>query len=135
MGGHRHPKLKKPIEPGLFLDEFDDVWVRVFPNDRFPPILFTKALAITHTVCARRYAEVDLRRRIFHFAPQVLWLPKPHRLGLIAHEIGHLLTYYAKGFQHTEDEADASAERLLGIKITYDHRWPGKGLQRGRWSE
>jgi hypothetical protein len=58
------------------------------------------------------------------FAQAVVELSPAHRLGLYAHETGHLLDP-----QGGEDEADAAALRVLGVQVRYDHRWPGKGLQ------
>jgi hypothetical protein len=59
----------------------------------------------------------------FEFAPQMVWLPKALRIGLLAHEVGHVLR------PGSEQDADDAAEEILGIPIAYDMRWPGKGLQ------
>jgi hypothetical protein len=82
----------------------------------------------THQRNARRYGQVDPVSRFFQFAPQVLWLPKKQRIGVLAHEIGHALY---QDTPHNESAANQVAEDRLGIKITYDLRWPGKGLQSG----
>jgi hypothetical protein len=58
------------------------------------------------------------------FAGAMRELPPEHRLGLYAHEVGHLL--FPSG---GEADADIAAYGLLGVHIGYDHRWPGKGLQ------
>jgi hypothetical protein len=79
-----------------------------------------------HVRNPRRFAQVTPRRQPprFEFAPQVLHLGWPNRLGLIVHEIGHVLAPEAD-----EDGADRAGSTALQIPITYDMRWPGKGLQ------
>lgn len=61
---------------------------------------------------------------MFELAPQAVWLPDRHRRALLAHEVGHVLDP-----DGGEDDADAAAECHTGVKIGYDRRWPGKGLQ------
>jgi hypothetical protein len=77
----------------------------------------------------RAFAEVDPEKLEFHFAPQVLDLPREHQRGLIAHEIGHVLCRDLPG-GGTESDADDAAWEVLGVRVEYDCRWPGKGLQR-----
>lgn len=81
-----------------------------------------------HERNARRYAQVAASQDppIFEFAEQILILPWRHRLGLYAHEVGHVLDPDPR---KTEPGADRAAWERLGIRIGYDHRWPGKGLQ------
>jgi hypothetical protein len=81
-----------------------------------------------HVKNPRRYAQVTAHDTppLFEFAEQTLRLSWPHRLGLMAHEVGHVLDPDPK---KTEPGADQTALRALGIKIQYDPRWPGKGLQ------
>lgn len=76
----------------------------------------------------RRYAQVTAHDDppLFEFADQTLRLPWPMRLGLYAHEVGHVLD---PDPNKTEPGADQTALRALGIRIGYDKRWPGKGLQ------
>lgn len=76
----------------------------------------------------RRYAQVTALDNppLFEFAEQTLVLPWRHRLGLYAHEVGHVLD---PDPAKTEPGADQTALRELGIQIGYDRRWPGKGLQ------
>lgn len=74
----------------------------------------------------RRYAEHDVGTSDFYFAPAVLSLPRANRIGLIAHEIGHFIL---RDGPHSEADADQAAREVLGVRIRYDRRWPGKGLQ------
>jgi len=76
----------------------------------------------------RRYAQVAPLEDppIFEFAAQTLLLPWPYRLGLYAHEVGHVLD---PDPEKTEPGADVTSLRSLGIRVGYDKRWPGKGLQ------
>jgi hypothetical protein len=80
-----------------------------------------------HARNPRRYAQVVPNDLLFEFSQAILWLPREHRIGLLAHEVGHCLDPLGG-----EDGADEAALRVLGIKIGYDPRWPGKGLQTAR---
>lgn len=76
----------------------------------------------------RRYAQVALGPvPHFEFAEQFRELPYPYRLGLYAHEVGHVLR------PGSEDDADRAGMEALGVLIVYDRRWPGKGLQVAVW--
>lgn len=73
----------------------------------------------------RRYAQVRVNENPrMEVAKAFRELAPEHRLGLYAHEAGHLL-WPGGG----EADADQAAEGLLGVRIGYDRRWPGKGLQ------
>jgi len=86
------------------------------------------ALTAEHLQNPRRYAAVTASapEPTFYFAEQTLWLPESHRLGLYAHEVGHVLDPDPR---KTEDGADLAGMTALDLLIVYDHRWPGKGLQ------
>lgn len=89
------------------------------------------ALTEEHRMNPRRYAAVSVSgRTVFYFAEQVLSLPFSHRMGLYAHEIGHVLD---PDPNKTEDGADRHGMIALDLLILYDHRWPGKGLQVAVW--
>jgi DNA-binding MarR family transcriptional regulator len=132
---------RTPIIPfEVFRDqEFMPIWRRAVASGKIPPeiiqacptlmpnVMLTEQLTQLHCKNSRRYAQVIPNRLQFEFALQTLWLPAAHRGGLIAHEIGHVLAP-----EGSEDDADRAAHKVLGIKITYDKRWPGKGLQKGR---
>jgi hypothetical protein len=126
---HRHPRLARPIPFAQLVREFRALWRRArVPARPLPSIVIDARMEAIHKRNARRYAEVDVRRRIFHFAPAVLWLPQTHRLGLLAHEIGHVIM----DGRGTETDADCAAFDDLDVVIEYDRRWPGRGVQRGR---
>lgn len=132
---HTHPTLSRPLALSEFLAEFQAIWLRALsflPARPTPTVELSDDLDRTHCRNSRRYAEVVPGRRAFFFAPQVLWLPRANRLGLIAHEIGHVLAFEELGMDHDERVADEAALEI-GVEIRYDRRWPGKGLQSGRF--
>jgi hypothetical protein len=80
----------------------------------------------------RAFADVDPRTGHFFFAKAILRLDAKHRLGLLSHEVGHLVAPRA-----SERGADRAARKMLGVAITYDSRFPTapdgrRGLQTGR---
>lgn len=87
---------------------------------------WTDELERTHQRNARRYAQVApfCTPPQFELAPQTTHLPAKHRRGLLAHEVGHVLDPYG-----SERDADLAAEEALGVRMGYDRRWPGRGLQ------
>lgn len=125
------PSLRRAISFQQFLREFRELWARVpaAVRGRSYGVGLSAKLEALNRRNPRRFAEVDVSRRSFYFAPQVLLLPRPQRLGVIAHEIGHVL---AGSRPHTERHADLAAWAGLDVAILYDRRWPGKGLQTGR---
>jgi cation transport regulator ChaC len=134
--GHTHPMLKHPIPRGRVIGELYDLYYKAkLPGD--PELSWPNSLSSKHAEDPRRYAQVFFgggdpgiggrgRPRV-ELAEQVRWLPAAQRRGLLAHEVGHIV--YPEG---TEDEADQAAYESTGVKIGYDHRWPGKGLQTAR---
>ena len=132
---HEHPILRRPISIQKFVDELVLVAGRSGAFDGAFRYRFTKRLTAIHNRNARRYAEVELETHngvvipTYSFAEQARCLPKAHRLGLMAPEVGHAILLPG---EHTEAQADQAALTKLGVKITYDKRWPGKGLQKGR---
>jgi len=78
-----------------------------------------------HQRSRRQYAHVFHRRGVICVARAFWRLPRRHRLGVLAHEAGHVLAGRAAG-EHAADEA---AARALGITIRYrTTRW-GRKLQ------
>jgi hypothetical protein len=124
---HDHPRLRQPITREQFADEFSDLAAHAGIADTCVIDLSDRMSAV-HERNQRRYAEVEPDGLHFYFAPEVLWLPADNRRGLIAHELGHVLCRDLPG-GGTEDDADRAAQRVLGVTIAYDGRWPGKGLQ------
>ncbi len=84
-----------------------------------------------HARDCRRYAQMYPHNFRFQFARAILKLPEKHRLGLLAHEVGHLIAVRRHG-DTSEDGADDQSRKVLGITIGYDHAWDGRGLQYAR---
>jgi hypothetical protein len=133
--GHAHPHLRYPVPRDAIHDQLHDYRERAgLPG--YAHVAWPNALSRTHERNQRRYAQVFFAhgpRQLggrgaprYEFAEQARWLPAPHRRGLIAHEVGHELA----GPLGSEEEADQAVRHALGVKIGYDRRWPGKGLQR-----
>lgn len=126
---HRHPVLAKPVSPERLEAELAAVWARG-RRGQPPRIVPTEALSKTHGRNPRRYCETN--GEVIFVAPQILRLPRAQRLGLIAHELGHVVLLRRRLWGHSERAADRTAERVFGVEVTYDLRWPGRGLQSGR---
>lgn len=116
--------MPQPISPSQLAAELRDLLITAGIDPHQATIEFSPALDAEHRRNARRYAAVMLSGPTFSFAEQTLWLPPAQRRGLLAHEVGHVLTPGG-----TEADADRAAADVLGIRIGYDRRWPGKGLQ------
>jgi hypothetical protein len=125
---YRYP-VESPISPDQLVDELGTLLHRTHLCDGNPPaeVWLWDPLDREHAKNPRRYAQVIPELRRFEFARAMLQLPRCHRLGLLAHEIGHVLDPSA-----SEVGADRIAGQVLGVKIGYDRRWPGKGLQVAR---
>lgn len=82
------------------------------------------------TCAARDYAMVDPSSRDFRLSKKMLAIDDPHRLGILAHEVGHVLAFHAWG-DDSEPAADRAAKEFLKLPIYYDHAYGagGKGLQ------
>lgn len=125
---HAHPELATPIDKQLFRAELGAILLAAGLSEeeiKGVTLEFPRELEERHKIDPRAYAEIGPEHLLFRFAPQALALPEENRLGLICHEVGHLLDPPA-----TENGADRAVERQLGVRILYDPRWPGKGLQR-----
>lgn len=127
--GHEHPKLKRPVPRKQVRAELADLYHQAGFKGPVDLEWEEQALRRTHDRNQRRYAQVAPYERPPHFelAPQAVYLPAPNRRGLLAHEVGHVLDP-----EGSEDDADRAAHEAIGVKIGYDHRWPGKGLQVAR---
>jgi len=73
-----------------------------------------------------RFAHVGHKPSLICCAKSFPGQSQSRRRGIIAHEIGHQSLMNKGNWAHREHEADAEAERVLGVKIRYDK----KGLQR-----
>lgn len=120
------PQLRCPISFDQLYGEL--CWVCDLGRIHDLDVALDDSVTMEHERNHRRYAQVTALDDppLFEFADQTLLLPWPHRLGLYAHEVGHVLD---PSTEKTEPGADAAALRELGIQIGYDRRWPGKGLQ------
>lgn len=116
------PRLLRPIPESQFLNELRVLSGRAGISGG--ELRFLPSLDAEHARNPRRFAQVEVQTPIFEFTRATLWLPWRYRLALMAHEIGHVLDP-----EGGEDDADAAAQASLGVKINYDKRWPGKGLQ------
>lgn len=126
---YRYPVLDRPIPEQQLVDELGELLERggVLRSGPTASVWLWNPLDVEHAKNPRRYAQVIPDERRFEFARATLYLPACHRLGLLAHEVGHVLDPIGG-----EDDADAAAARHLGVQIGYDRRWPGKGLQVAR---
>jgi len=118
------PRLRRPISDAQIEREFRAACAKAGISD--PTIRVYPPLTEEHRRNPRRYAQCIPHEHLFEIAEQYRYLPWRYRLGLMAHEIGHVID---PDPEKTEDAADFWGGRALGIKIVYDHRWPGKGLQ------
>lgn len=121
---HERPRLRRPISLEQIERELGAA-CKVAGIDEFEVYIYPP-LTEEHKRNPRRYAQCIPDENVFEFADQFRWLPWEYRLGLYAHEIGHVID---PDPAKTEDAADYWGGEALGVLITYDHRWPGKGLQ------
>lgn len=69
----------------------------------------------------RQFAACESGPPIVLVVSRRLLAASPERFaGVLAHEIGHALLFEQGRFEHTEREADAVAEKVLGVRIRYD---------------
>lgn len=122
--GYRYPVRTDPVPIETFRAELAEMLLRGGLDPRQAKLRWPQELDFEHWEHPRRYAQVHVPTMTFEFAHAVLWLHDSHRIGLLAHEVGHVLTDGT-----TEEAADRAAERVLYVPIVYDLRWPGKGLQ------
>ena len=121
--GYDYPVLDRPISGMDFGDELGEMLLRAGYDPAQARVVFLRSLDKEHWDDPRRYAQVIPDQLHFEFSHAVLWLPRPQRTGVIAHEVGHVM----RPGGGEKDADDAAAE--LGFPISYDLRWPGRGLQ------
>lgn len=78
-----------------------------------------------HKKSRRQYAHTFHRRGSICIARSFLKLPKRHKIGIILHEIGHLLA----GRSGSEADADRAAEGYFQVRIRYTNSRYGESLQ------
>jgi hypothetical protein len=92
-----------------------------------------KAADEEHKISKRQYAHVHhIKGDIICVARDWVNLPIDTEMGLIAHEIGHLL---AGNIAHSEEEADKLANKFFKITIRYRNTLHGNNLQYLNYSD
>jgi len=79
-----------------------------------------------HNYSCRQYAHTYHYNNIICVAKEWFNLPLKNQMGLIAHEVGHLLVNKK---HHKEQEADRQANKFFGIKVRYKTFRYGRRLQ------
>lgn len=79
-----------------------------------------------HKNSLRQYAHTLHYRNTICIAGVWAKLPIDYQMGVIAHEVGHLL---AGNVEHSEEEADSLANKFFHIRIRYKNGVYGKHLQ------
>ena len=79
-----------------------------------------------HKHSTRQYAHVGHTPKTICLALAWKHISIDHQMGVLAHEVGHLL--HGK-VEHTEGEADKEANKFFSIKILYKDSKYGKRLQ------
>lgn len=83
---------------------------------------------IEHSKSKRQYAHVLHYPEVICVARAFYNLPYHHQLGIIFHELGHLIAIKEIG-EHTEKDADRMIEKYAGVKVKYvDNRY-GRRLE------
>lgn len=85
-----------------------------------------KEVNADHKRSCRQYAHTYHYKNTVCISESFWGLPVSYKLGLIAHEIGHILV---GKINHKEQEADKQANRFFGIKVLYRDSVHGKRLQ------
>ena len=119
--------------------ELDELLARARIDPRSVKLTFSRTLDRIHAKNRRQHAHINLDRREIEVARAILKLDAPHRLGILAHEVGHLHCDAKFGRAHTEDQVDRCAHEATNVLISYDRSWPGhhhldptlRGLQVG----
>ncbi len=141
------PKLTKnpagvvevPITREKLRAELDELLVRAGIAPDSVRLTFSRELDREHGRHKRTHAQVVLGKREVQVAQAILKLDAAHRLGILAHEVGHICCLATIGEDHSEDQANRAAMEATQVLITYDRSWPGhhpddhsiRGLQVG----
>ena len=113
-----------------------DRFARWDPRVSATTIEFTDANECTlPTKCAfRDLAYAEPGRMVITFHPRVLGFPIENQVGLMRHELGHLvdtMPYVVNTGR--EQAADDIAERVTGQKVRYDHNLVQTISEDGIW--
>lgn len=79
-----------------------------------------------HNDSTRQYAHTYHHNNVICIAKAWKDLSIDHQIGILAHEIGHLLL---RGTDHSESEADIIANKFFDIHIRYKNSKYGNDLQ------
>lgn len=79
-----------------------------------------------HKRSCRQYAHTYHYKNTICVAKEFFDLPIKNQIGLVVHEIGHILVGKAN---HPERMADRLANKFFGIKVRYSDSIHGKHLQ------
>lgn len=124
-----------PTPPGYRVQLTDDIAALLSHMDPYgiepePVVKITREMEEVNDQTVRVFAQTLMKRTgpgEIHLAPQFFMLGRKYQLGVLAHELGHVLLRGDPA--HSETDADERA-RVAGLHIKYDRaRWPGKGLQ------
>ena len=85
-----------------------------------------KEVDIEHSKYLRSYAHTFHKKGVICVAGAWRDLPIDHKMGIIAHEIGHLLM---GNTDHSESEANKAANKFFDIHIQHIDSKYGKHLQ------
>lgn len=116
--------------------ELDELLERAHIDPKSVGLKLSRALDRKHVRSPRSHALLNVDTRQIEVARAILALDAPHRLGILAHEVGHLR---CPARELTEDDIDRCAQNATNVLISYDRSWPGhhprdstlKGLQVG----
>lgn len=79
-----------------------------------------------HAESKRQYAHVYHRSGVICVARSFFSLPECNRLGLLLHEVGHVLR--GPG-EHTEEQANETVKQASGVTIYYRDGKAGKEVE------
>ena len=68
-----------------------------------------------HAYCSMRGRKIEIV-----VAPKLLRASAQRQAGVLAHELGHALLFYAGLPQHRERDADEAAQHAVGKRVRYD---------------
>jgi len=103
--------------------ELDELLKRAGISPKTVKMTFSAVLDHQHKHNRRTYARLSLNKRHIEVARAILRLDAPHRLGILAHEVGHLYCDATIGRKHTEPQTDRCAKESTGVLISYDRSY------------
>lgn len=98
-------------------------WNSLVKDPHFPhsvELLIDEDLSHFKQARSYAYAELDPKQCRVFFSTKVFNLRYNNVLGLLLHELGHILAFYILGPDHSEREADLAAKEYFRITVYYD---------------